>query len=98
MIQSFGDRRTEDLFDGLSTSRVRRLPPHVASAAARRLDALGAAARLGDLAAVPGHRLERLRGDRAGCHSIRVNRQWRLVFRWTEEGPEDVELVDYHGG
>ena len=54
------------------------------------------AAKLGDLAAPPGNRLEALKGDLAGKHSIRINDQWRIVFRWTDAGPEDVEIVDYH--
>ena len=56
----------------------------------------GSAEALGDLAALPGNRLESLRGDRAGQHSIRINAQWRICFRWTEEGPCGVEIVDYH--
>ena len=51
---------------------------------------------LGDLAALPSNRLEKLRGDRAGRHSIRINAQWRICFRWTEDGPSEVEIVDYH--
>ena len=51
---------------------------------------------LGDLAALPSNRLEALRGDRAGQHSIRINTQWRICFRWTDDGPCDVEIVDYH--
>ena len=64
--------------------------------AARKLDMLGYAARLGDLASPPGNRLEALRGDLAGWHSVRVNDQWRVVFRWTASGPEDVDIRDYH--
>jgi len=57
---------------------------------------LGATANLQDLASPPGNRLEALKGDLAGRHSIRINDQWRVVFRWTDAGPEDVEIVDYH--
>ena len=57
---------------------------------------LNNAAMLGDLVAPPGNRLEALRGDLAGKHSIRINDQWRIVFRWSDEGPEEVEIVDYH--
>jgi proteic killer suppression protein len=64
--------------------------------ARRKLIQLNAAAALGDLAIPPGNRLEALKGDLRGRHSIRVNDQWRIVFRWTDAGPEDVELIDYH--
>ena len=64
--------------------------------ALRKLDALNAATRLGDLGAVPGNRLEALKGGRKGQHSIRINDQWRLCFVWSDEGPDRVEIVDYH--
>jgi proteic killer suppression protein len=64
--------------------------------AARKLDMLDYAARLGDLASPPGNRLEALKGDLAGWHSVRVNDQWRVVFRWTESGPAEVDMKDYH--
>ena len=59
---------------------------------------LDSAETLRDLAALPGNRLEALRGNRAGQHSIRINAQWRICFRWTDDGPGDVEIVDYHSG
>jgi proteic killer suppression protein len=71
-------------------------PTDVAKVARRKLVQLNNATRLGDLVAPPGNRLEALRGDLAGKHSIRINDQWRIVFRWTEQGPEEVEVVDYH--
>jgi toxin HigB-1 len=64
--------------------------------AARKLDLLDYARDLRDLLAPPGNRLEALRGEWAGFHSIRINDQWRIVFRWTDQGPEDVDIVDYH--
>ena len=64
--------------------------------AERRLTLLDNAEELRDLAGLPSNRLEALRGDRTGQHSIRINRQWRICFRWTDEGPHDVEIVDYH--
>jgi proteic killer suppression protein len=64
--------------------------------ARRKLDALNSAINLADRAAVPGNRLEALRGGRKGQHSVRINDQWRLCFKWGAEGPEDVEIVDYH--
>lgn len=96
MIRSFGDRRTEELFHGLSSRRLRRLPPGLVRAAVRKLDLLNAAARLDDLRVPPGNRLEALRGDLAGLHSIRVNDQWRLVFCWRDSDAHEVRLVDYH--
>lgn len=64
--------------------------------AKRKLDMLDAAANLADLRSPPGNRLESLKGDRKGHHSIRINDQWRICFRWTDQGPEDVQIVDYH--
>jgi toxin HigB-1 len=71
-------------------------PTDIAKVARRKLVQLNNATVLGDLAAPPGNRLEVLRGDLGGRHSIRINDQWRIVFRWTNEGPEQVEIVDYH--
>ena len=96
MIQTFGDTTTEDFFHGRRTSRTRRLPADIQRAAARKLDMLNAAHLLEDLRSPPGNRLERLRGDLAGFHSIRVNDQWRIIFRWLDAGPADVSLADYH--
>ena len=92
MIRSFKDRDTRRFFEGRRVAAFQGF----ADQAARRLTLLDSAATLGDLAALPGNRLESLRGDRAGQHSIRINAQWRICFRWTEEGPGDVEIVDYH--
>ena len=66
--------------------------------ARRKLDQLNQAVVLGDLRAPPSNRLEKLKGEREGQYSIRINEQWRVCFRWTESGAEDVEVVDYHGG
>ena len=92
MIRSFKDRDTRRFFEG---RRVAAFQGFV-DQAVRRLVLLDSAETLGDLAALPGNRLEALRGGRAGQHSIRINAQWRVCFRWTDEGPEDVEIVDYH--
>jgi toxin HigB-1 len=78
-----------------------RLPRRVgwanaARVVARKLDMLDYAARLTDLASPPGNRLEALKGSLAGSHSIRINDQWRVVFRWTDSGPADVDIRDYH--
>jgi proteic killer suppression protein len=93
VLCSFADKDTERVW---TRQRVARLSGDVQRAAYRRLGRLHAAESLEDLAAIPGNRLEKLRGDRRGQHSIRVNKQWRICFRWTEAGPEDVQLVDYH--
>ncbi len=92
MIRSFKDRRTRRFFEG------RRVPAFhgFSDQAARRLTLLDSAETLGDLAALPSNRLEMLRGGRAGQHSIRINAQWRICFRWTDDGPWEVEIVDYH--
>ncbi len=96
MIASFGDAATEALYNGESSARVRRFPPDVVRAAVRKLDQLQAAIRLEDLRMPPGNRLEALKGDRRGQHSIRVNDQFRIVFRWENDQAHGVSLVDYH--
>jgi toxin HigB-1 len=93
MVQSFADRATERFFrDGVCPARWRVFE----EMALRKLDMLDAAVRLDDLRSPPGNRLEALKGDRRGQFSIRINRQWRICFGWTAEGPVDVEIVDYH--
>jgi toxin HigB-1 len=91
-IRSFADARTEAVFRGQRPARW----VNIVDTARRKLDMLDAAETLADLRSPPGNRLERLVGDRAGQHSIRVNDQWRICFRWTASGPEDVAIVDYH--
>ena len=93
MIRSFRDREAERLF---RREPVRELPPDVRRGALRKLVLLDAAESLEDLRVPPGNRLEKLTGDRAGQHSIRINDQWRVCFRWKEGEAEDVEIVDYH--
>lgn len=92
MIVSFKDADTKRLAHG---KRVRRFV-NIESVARRKLRQLEIAGVLDDLRVPPGNRLEALKGDRAGQHSIRVNDQFRICFRWTQAGPEDVEIVDYH--
>jgi len=97
MIRSFRDAETEDLFYGRDSKAARRrLPIALWVVASRKLDAVDQAGELGDLRVPPGNRLEALRGDRAGQHSIRINDQYRICFLWTTSGPEEVEIVDYH--
>ena len=92
MIRSFRDRRTERFFQG----RLVRAFHGFEDQATRRLMVLDNAAALQDLAALPSNRLEALSGDRTGQYSIRINRRWRICFRWEDDGPHDVEVVDYH--
>lgn len=93
MIASFADRRTERLF---ARERVKGLSEEIQRAALRKLVMLDAAASIDDLRVPPGNRLEALRGDLRGCHSIRVNDQWRVVFRWSDGHASEVRIVDYH--
>ena len=92
MIKSFRCRDTQALANG---EPVRRFA-NIAAVARRKLRQLQIAGRLEDLRVPPGNRLEMLKGDRAGQHSIRINDQYRMCFRWTATGAEDVEIVDYH--
>ena len=96
MIVSFGGRATEDLYHNRPTSRTRRFPPELLNLALVRLDMLNAASSVLDLTAPPGNRVEALRGDLAGFHSIRANDQWRLVFLWENNSAHDVRLLDHH--
>ncbi len=96
MIVSFGDLATEALYHGTADRRARRFSRDIVKTAVRKLDMLEAASVLEDLKAPPGNRLEALKGDLKGQHSVRVNDQWRIVFRWTPQGPADVRLLDYH--
>ena len=96
MIQSFGNRLTEDLFDDRETKAVRRIPKEVHRRARRKLLYLHDAAELKDLRVPPGNRLENLKGDWKGFHSIRINDQWRIVFRWQNGNAYEVHVIDYH--
>ncbi len=97
MIQSFKDQGTEDVFHGDSTRAARRTCPETLWRKARiKLDQLDSVERLQDLGRPPGNELEALRGNREGQHSIRINQRYRICFRWTPQGPEEVEIVDYH--
>ncbi len=98
MIVSFGDSGTEALYHGLRTKRVRRFPREIWRVACRKLDMIQYAHALKDLRVPPGNRLEALKGDRRGFHSIRINEQWRVVFRWHDGAAHEVSIVDYHSG
>ena len=93
MIKSFASRETADLFAGRSS---RRIPGDVQVRALQKLVALNAAISLEELQKVPGNRLEKLKGNRSGQYSIRVNQQWRVCFRWRDRDAYDVEIADYH--
>ena len=93
-IQSFADETTKKFFE---TGKPGKAPwANAVNVARRKLDMVSYASRLDDLKAPPGNRLEALSGKLAGKHSIRINDQWRVVFRWTDAGPMEVEIVDYH--
>ena len=92
MIRSFRDKETERVFQREFSRKHQAIAP----VAKRKLDQLHAAAALADLRAIPGNRLEALAGDRQGQHSIRINDQWRICFRWANSDASDVEIVDYH--
>jgi toxin HigB-1 len=97
MIESFADKGTEDIFNGVNSTDARRLlPREMWKIASRKLDQIDSATQLDDLKIPPGNRLELLRGDRRGQHSIRINNQYRICFEWTLAGPSNVEIVDYH--
>lgn len=92
MILSFRDADTQALFEGRNVPRF----ANMRATAERKLQMLDSAASLNALRSPPGNRLEALRADRAGQHSIRINDQWRVCFIWTDDGPANVEIVDYH--
>lgn len=97
MIRSFADGATEDLFNGIGARRARQVcPPALWPVARRKLTQLNRVRDLAELRIPPGNRLERLRGDRAGQHSIRINDQYRVCFRWEEGYADQVEITDYH--
>ncbi len=96
MIRSFGSKSTEDFYHGRKTAQARKITTVIRTSALRKLDMLNAATIIEDLRSPPGNRLEKLTGDLDSFHSIRINQQWRLIFRWVDGGPENVEIVDYH--
>jgi len=92
MIQSFGDNDTQELFQSETSRRFSA----IARVALRKLIQMNRARVLQDLAIPPGNRLEALKGNLVGYHSIRINDQWRIIFAWNEHGPVDVKICDYH--
>ena len=96
MISSFSDATTRDLFERKNSARARKFPPDVRDRALDKLDLLNAAISLDDLGKIPGNNLEALKGDLAGFHSIRINDQWRVVFKWAGSDATEVRIADYH--
>ncbi len=96
MITSFGNKGTSDLFHGISSRYARKLPGQIHELALYKLDVLNAAQALDDLRSPPGNRLEILKGELKGFYSIRINSQWRIIFRWVESSAIDVQILDYH--
>jgi len=97
MIESFGNKLAEDLFVDRTSRATRSFPNDLRRVARRKLLYLHDAAELNDLRVPPGNRLEALKGDLKGFHSIRINDQWRLVFNWHGGSPIEVQIIDYHG-
>ena len=96
MIHDFADKATEDLFNGVNSARARRLgPAHVREAAVDMLDLMNVAATLEDLRSPPSNHLEKLKGKWANLHSVRISRQFRIIFRWTDSGPTEVRFDDH---
>jgi toxin HigB-1 len=96
VIVTFGDLSTKALYDGSPRKDFKAIPPNIHGTAVRKLDMLNAATTLGDLRSPPGNRLEALAGNLVGWHSIRINDQWRILFRWQGSDAMDVQIVDYH--
>jgi len=97
MIVSFKNQSTEDIFNGKSTKSARKLcPQSLWKVATRKLDQLDSVLNIEELKVPPGNRLESLSGNRKGEFSIRINDQYRICFKWSESGPFEVEITDYH--
>jgi addiction module HigA family antidote len=97
MIRTFKHTGVEDIFNGINSPTARRIcPQNLWKIAVRRLDLLDSVSALQELRIPPGNRLEALGGDRKGQYIIRINNQYRICFFWTEQGPDQVEIVDYH--
>ena len=97
MIRNFKDRATEDIFNGIATKdALRACPKNLWRLAVRKLDQLDSISSMEELRVPPGNKLKALTGNRKGQFSIRINDQFRICFKWTENGPVDVEITDYH--
>jgi proteic killer suppression protein len=96
MIINFKSQATQDIYDGISSKEARKIPLTIWKVAQRKFDMINAALNLSDLKVPPGNRLEALRGDLDGFHSVRINDQYRIIFRFKDSNAYDVEITDYH--
>jgi proteic killer suppression protein len=96
MIISFGNKTTENIFNGISNKKTRSLPNEIIGIIQRKLDYINAAVELNDLKVPPGNRLEKLKGNLKEYHSIRINDQFRIIFIWETHGTSKVQVIDYH--
>lgn len=96
MLKNLADKTTQDIYDGINSRQARKLPRELHDKARRLLDQINAAPKLEMLRIPPSNRLEKLKGDRAGFWSLRINDQWRIVFRWQGQDALDVQVIDYH--
>lgn len=96
MIESFANKLAEHIFNGVNSKETRTIPVHLRGLAAEKLDIINAAFRLQDLRVPPGNRLEKLKGNQSDLYSIRINDQFRIVFKWVDHSAHNVKIVDYH--
>ena len=96
MLRTIADKTTQDVYDGVNSRYARKVPKELHGKARRLLDQLNAAPLIEVLRIPPGNRLEKLKGDLADCWSLRINDQWRIIFRWEGNDAHDVQIVDYH--
>jgi proteic killer suppression protein len=96
VIRTFGGRATQDIWDGENTAAARTFPREIWNTAQRKLDMIHAAHELIDLRVPPGNRLEKLKGKLKDFHSIRINDQYRVIFKWSQGAADEVEIIDYH--
>ena len=96
MIVSFGDKTTENIFHGISNKKTRRYPQDITRIIERKLDFINGAFELIDLRSPPGNRLEKLKGNLKDYHSIRINDQFRIIFKWLAHDATEVQIIDYH--
>ena len=96
MLKNLADKTTQDIYDGINSRQARKLPCELHDKARRLLDQINTAPTLDMLRIPPSNRLEKLKGDRAGFWSLRINNQWRIVFRWQGQDAMDVQVIDYH--
>ncbi len=96
MIKNFGDRTAQDIYDGINSRYSRKLPRQLHAKTQRLLDQINASPSLETLRVPPGNKLEKLAGDKKGFWSLRINEQWRIIFRWAANDFYDVKILDYH--